>query len=184
MKISLFKTQHHRRELMKVISIWQPWATLIVHGFKFFETRTWAPPKSVIGQRIGIAATKNVLPKQVKAFNEEEFQFFYQTLDLPAFEELPKGYLLGTVILDSFEQVDPEFLDDITREERSYGWFVEGGYAWRLTKPERLEHPIPIKGAQGLFEWKGFENGAQTQSEDNHRPSRSSNLRPHLSLCE
>ena len=169
---------------MKVISIWNPWAQLIVRGFKIFETRTWAPPKAVVGQRIGIASTKNVLPLQLKAFNDPEFQQFYQTLDLPPFEEQPRGYLLGTVILDSFEQVDQEFLDDITREERSYGWFKEGGFAWRLTKPEILDYPIPIKGAQGLFEWKGFENGAQAQSADNSHPQRSADLRSHLSLCE
>ena len=169
---------------MKVISIWQPWAHLIVHGCKFFETRTWAPPKAVIGQRIGIAATKNVLPKQMAAFNDEEFQFFWQMLeDVPDFHDLPKGYLLGTVVLDSFEAIDEEFLADITREERAYGWFKEGGYAWRLKHPEVLEHPIPIKGAQGLFEWRGFENGAQAQGAAHGRPERTTDLRPHLSLC-
>ncbi|TDW20521.1 ASCH domain-containing protein [Rhizobium azibense] len=169
---------------MKVISVWNPWAPLIVRGFKIFETRTWAPPKAVVGQRIGIASTKSVLPKQMAAFNEEEFQFFYQMLDMPDFEELPRGYLLGTAILDSYELIDEEFLSDITREEKAYGWFKEGGYAWRMTKPEALEHPIPIKGAQGLYEWRGFENGAQAQGADNGRPQRSSNLRPHLSLCQ
>jgi hypothetical protein len=170
---------------MKVISIWQPWATLIVHGHKRFETRTWAPPKSVIGQRIGIAATKSVLPKQLAAFNEEEFQFFWNMLDEGwTFDELKKGYLLGTVILDSYEQINEEFLDDITREEKAYGWYKPDGFAWRLKEPQLLEHPIPIKGAQGLYEWKGFENGAQAQGANNGRPQRASDLRPHLSLCE
>ncbi|MBX5130704.1 ASCH domain-containing protein [Rhizobium lentis] len=170
---------------MKVISIWQPWAQLIVHGFKRFETRTWAPPKSVIGQRIGIASTKNVLPKQLAAFNEEEFQFFWNLLDEAwEFDQLVRGYLLGTVVLDSFEEITEEFLDDITREEKAYGWYKLGDFAWRLKQPELLAHPIPIKGAQGLYEWKGFENGAQTQGADNNRPQRPSNLRPHLSLCQ
>lgn len=170
---------------MKVISIWQPWAHLIVHGHKRFETRTWAPPKSVIGQRIGIAATKNILPKQLAAFNDPEFQFFWNLLEEAwKFDELPRGYLLGTVMLDSYEEIVEEFLDDITREERAYGWYKLGGFAWRLTKPELLPHPIPIRGAQGLFEWRGFENGAQAQGADDSRPQRPSNLRPHLSLCE
>ncbi|AGC36100.1 ASCH domain-containing protein [Rhizobium phage RHEph10] len=169
---------------MKVISIWQPWATLIVHGYKRFETRTWAPPKSVIGQRIGIAATKNVLPKQLEAFNDPEFQFFWDLLDEDwQFEDLKRGYLLGTVLLDSFEEITEEFIADITREEKAYGWY-QGGFAWRLKEPQLLEHPIPIKGAQGLYEWKGFENGAQAESADNNRPPRPTNLRPHLSLCQ
>ncbi|OCP22006.1 MULTISPECIES: ASCH domain-containing protein [unclassified Ensifer] len=170
---------------MKVISVWQPWSTLLVYGYKRFETRTWAPPKSVIGQRIGIAATKSVLSKQVAAFNDPEFQLFWNMLDEDwEFNTLPKGYLLGTVILDSVELIDEEFLDDITREEKAYGWYQLGGYAWRMREPERLEHPIPIRGAQGLYEWKGFENGAQAEGVDNSRPARSSDIRPHLSLCE
>jgi len=168
---------------MKVISIWQPWATLIVQGFKLFETRTWAPPRSVIGQRIGIAATKNILPQQIAAFNEPEFQFFYKTLDLPTMQELPRGYLLGTVELHSYEVITEEFLDDITREERSYGWFKPGGFAWRLRNPELLEHPIPIKGAQGLYEWKGFENGTKAEGQTDSSPQGATDLRPHLSLC-
>jgi hypothetical protein len=169
---------------MKVISIWQPWATLIVEGFKFFETRTWAPPGSVIGQEIGIASTKNVTPIQRATYGEENFQFFYQQTGLLELEDLPCGYLLGTVRLDSFEQVTPEFLDDITLEEQAFGWFKEGGFAWRLRYPRKLDHIIPIRGAQGLFEWKGFENGAQNQGQDDHNPKRKTDLRSHLSLCE
>jgi hypothetical protein len=168
---------------MKVISIWQPWATLIVHGFKFFETRTWAPPRSVLGKEIGIAATKSLLPAQIAAYNDPEFQFFYKDLGLPPLDELPRGYLLGTATLDSYEVVTPDFLDDITREERAYGWFKEGGFAWRMLKPKLLEHPIPIKGAQGLYEWKGFENGTQAEGSFNNRPQGAANLRSYISLC-
>jgi len=147
---------------MKVISIWQPWTSLVVHGFKIFETRTWAPPKSAIGQRIGIASTKSITPDQRNAAADPLMQRYYAMTGLPPLEELPRGYLLGTVILDSFEVVTEEFLEDITEEERSYGWFSIGNYAWRMMRPEVLEHPIPIQGKQGLFEWKGFESGAQT----------------------
>jgi hypothetical protein len=169
---------------MKVISIWQPWATLIVRGFKIFETRTWAPPRSVIGQRIGIAATKNLLPQQMAAYKDPDFQFMYQTLDLPPIEELPRGYLLGTAELNSYEVITDEFLEEITLEEKAYGWYKPGGFAWRMMKPELLDHPIPIKGAQGLYEWKGFENGTQTEGQVNDRPQGSADLRPHLSLCQ
>jgi hypothetical protein len=170
-------------QFMKVISIWQPYATLVVEGFKFFETRTWAPPKSVIGQRIGIASTKNVVPAQRAEFNSENFQFFYEDLGLPALEELPMGYLLGTVLLDSYEVITDDFLDDITAEEQAYGWYKLGGYAWRLKKPEKLAHPIPIRGAQGLYEWKGFDNGAQAEGQNNGDQARSQDRRSHLSLC-
>ncbi len=42
---------------MKTISIKQPWASLIVHGIKDIENRTWACPKKYIGQRVLIHAS-------------------------------------------------------------------------------------------------------------------------------
>ena len=37
---------------MKVITIKQPWASLIVHGIKDIENRTWPCPKKDLGQRV------------------------------------------------------------------------------------------------------------------------------------
>lgn len=45
---------------MKAISLWQPWASLIACGAKPYETRSWAPPRSMIGQPIAIHAAKKV----------------------------------------------------------------------------------------------------------------------------
>ncbi len=52
---------------MKAISLWQPWASLIACGAKPFETRSWAPPRSLIGQPIAIHAAKKV-DKDAAAF--------------------------------------------------------------------------------------------------------------------
>lgn len=142
---------------MKVISIWQPWAALVVHGFKFFETRTWPAPKSVIGQTIGIAATKNITPDQRHAAADPDFERWFEASGLPPLEELPRGYLLGTVTLDSVELVTEDFLDDITNEEKAFGWYHLGGYAWRLKHPRALAQPIPIQGKQGLYDYYGFD---------------------------
>lgn len=45
---------------MKAISLWQPWASLIACEAKPFETRSWAPPRDLIGQPIAIHAAKKV----------------------------------------------------------------------------------------------------------------------------
>lgn len=42
---------------MKVISIKQPWASLIAHGIKDIENRTWKCPQKYIGQRVLIHAS-------------------------------------------------------------------------------------------------------------------------------
>lgn len=140
---------------MRAISVWQPFATLIVRGYKIFETRTWAAPKSVIGQRIGIASTKAIRPEQRAHFDEETFQVNYQRLLLPdRLEDLPHGYMLGTAVLDSIELMTAEFIEEVSSEEQSYGWWQEGHYAWRMTHPEVFSEPIPVRGAQGIWEWR------------------------------
>jgi hypothetical protein len=55
---------------MKAISLWQPWASLIACGAKPFETRSWAPPRELIGQPIAIHAAKKI-DKDAAAFAEE-----------------------------------------------------------------------------------------------------------------
>jgi activating signal cointegrator 1 len=51
-------TQTAERESLAVLTLWQPWATLIALKVKTIETRSWAAPKSLIGQRIAIHAAK------------------------------------------------------------------------------------------------------------------------------
>jgi hypothetical protein len=38
--------------MMKAITVWQPWASLIAIGAKPYEFRGWQPPRAIIGQRI------------------------------------------------------------------------------------------------------------------------------------
>lgn len=55
---------------MRAISLWQPWASLIACGAKPFETRSWAPPRELIGQTIAIHAAKKI-DKGAAQFAEE-----------------------------------------------------------------------------------------------------------------
>ena len=45
---------------MKAITIKQPWASLIVHGIKDIENRTWSCPKKYLGQRLLIHSAVNL----------------------------------------------------------------------------------------------------------------------------
>lgn len=55
---------------MKAISLWQPWASLIACGAKPYETRSWAPPRDLIGTTIAIHAAKKI-DKGAAEFAEE-----------------------------------------------------------------------------------------------------------------
>lgn len=39
---------------MKALTIWQPWASLIMIGAKPYEFRSWQPPAWLIGKRRAI----------------------------------------------------------------------------------------------------------------------------------
>lgn len=51
-----------RTNNMKAISIKQPWASLIAHGIKDIENRTWKCPQKYLGQRILIHASSSGQP--------------------------------------------------------------------------------------------------------------------------
>lgn len=179
---------------MKVNSIWQPYASLAVHGFKTIETKVWPAPSTILGQRIGIASTKTIKPEQRATLQDLEFLEYYSRLGLPLdIEELPHGYLLGTVIIDSCDLVTAEALEEISEEEQMYGWYEVPGrhvYAWRLREPKPLAHPIPIRGAQGIYDWNGVLPDGETNNEaeavlkaahaDNGSTPRNPDIRRHL----
>ena len=43
---------------MKALTIRQPYAQLVADGRKPYETRSWPPPRGLIGERIAIHASK------------------------------------------------------------------------------------------------------------------------------
>jgi hypothetical protein len=171
---------------MRIISIWQPWASLIIHGHKFIETRGWAAPKSVIKQTIGIAATKNILPDQRFAAEEPAFKRFYAETGLPPLDELPRGCVLGTAFLNSCDPIGEDFVEDITDEEQAFGWYQVGRFAWRLRYPKPFDEPAYARGAQGLWEADPHGIIAQQKAQRLHGPARQEGpetLRRHLHLA-
>lgn len=137
---------------LKVISIWNPYASLLAHGHKLIETRGFPAPKSLIGTRIGIASTKTIKQEQRDAFKDPVFARYYFETNLPRqIEELPNGFLLGTVLLHSCDEITEEDIEDVTEEEQVYGWWKLGRYAWRCRDPQPLAQPVPVRGAQGIW---------------------------------
>lgn len=164
---------------MKVISIWQPWASLIVHGFKSIETRSWAAPKSLLKETIGIAATKIIRPEQRIAAEDPEFVKFYEKTGLPPLDQLPHGAVLGTAVLNSCDVITEADMEDITDEELAFGWYSPGRYAWRLRYPKAFGVPYLARGAQGVWEWRGDQ--APSGGEDRPRPTQ---VGRHLRIVE
>lgn len=139
---------------MRVLTVWQPFASLIVNGCKTFETRTWAPPKMFIGERIAISAASKFTKEQQDFCYEPNFAQYYSGTGLPDLSDLDRAVVLGSVCLHSVERMEIETFDEVSAEERAYGNWRYGNYAWRLTQPRIYDYPVPVRGMQGLWRWK------------------------------
>lgn len=155
---------------IKVLSVIQPWASLIAVGAKKVETRSW---KTYYRGTLGIHASAN-FPVEARAICMEEP--FYSTLRAAGFvdygivkrsaNDLPLGAIIATVDLvdcrwipiPGFERVytgGAEGLFQVPGEpERSFGNYVPLWFAWIFENLKVLPEPIPAKGRQKLWDYE------------------------------
>lgn len=148
---------------MKALTLWQPWASLVILGAKQFETRGWFT--SYRGTLVITAAAKH--PKEY--FNEldpDMIDAAREALGVVDFGELPRGCALGTVELRDCLKVNQlgsllisaqsgiRALRTLSRREMLFGDFSPGRFAWALENPEPFDSPVPVRGKQGLWDWE------------------------------
>ena len=129
---------------MKMLSLTQPWAQLVVEGHKGLETRSW---RTAYRGWLGIHASKG-FPRDCRELVEQEP--FLTALNRPA-ESLDLGAVIGVVKLTGCLSTDSMFFSPPTEPELSFGDFSMDRYAWELTEPGRLNIPIGCRGALGLW---------------------------------
>ena len=117
---------------MKALSIRQPWAWLIAHGYKDIENRTWLPRKPFF--KFAIHA-----PKTFDANGYAWVQENFIDIPLPSISKFKFGGIIGQVEYRGHVQgIHPN------------PWFT-GPYGWLLANPQPINF-IPCKGQLGLFE--------------------------------
>ena len=126
---------------MKVLTIKQPWASLIVNGYKEYEFRSW---KINYRGKILIHAGMRLEKDMAERFKQ-------YSLD----------YTLGAIIGEA-ELVDCILVDkDFNEELRKINPLVYAksnhveSYAWKLTNIKKYDKPIFIKGKLGLWNYEG-----------------------------
>lgn len=128
---------------MKVLTIKQPWATLIIQGDKKFEFRSW---QTKYRGELLIHAGKGIDKEAVKRLEKY----------LP--KELPIGKILGKVTLVDCIKMSPEFKEKLLKENSDIytkSSFQEN-YGWLLDNVEVFNEPIEAKGHLSLWEFDGF----------------------------
>jgi len=139
---------------MKVLSLLEPWASLVAWGYKKIETRSWGTPYR---GAIAIHASKSnreagkIVPlfraaglMREAGTNDELDQFTTNVGDWPL------GKIVAVARLYHVEQMTPELIAAQTLWESTFGDWRPGRFAWSLGNIQRLAEPIPWKGSLGL----------------------------------
>lgn len=133
---------------MKALTIWQPWAQLIVMGKKFVETR---PRKTKIRGLVAIHAGKNNHDQDI---NKKDLLYFQQA----GVMDLPKAYygaIIGVVEITACLPMEMLWGSEYdTLQERAFGDWRAGRFGYILKNPVLLQKPFPARGFQGFWPWE------------------------------
>jgi len=126
---------------MKVITIKQPWATLIAEGLKEYEFRTW---NTKYRGDILIHAGKSMDRKAVERFKDYNFEY-------------PTGCIIAKAIITDSIYVDDDFIKRVGPTNPSvYKGIIEKGdwegYGFKLENVEKI-NPIYINGKLSLWDY-------------------------------
>ena len=152
------------------LTIWQPWATLIMIGAKPYEFRKWAAPGSHVGDWIVIhAGARSVKLEEVEdlllrlggtddgtGLREDIARPFLAGL----FSRMTSGHSrsagrtvlplaagLGTAVLGNPRRATAIFSGGDSTRVDHHVW------AWPLSDVQTFAEPIPARGAQGFWPW-------------------------------
>jgi hypothetical protein len=122
---------------MRVITLKQPWATLVAEGLKKYEFRSW---KLNYRGEILIHAGKGVDKDAMKKFEHLGLKY-------------PHSRIVAKVkILDCIELNDKINKQIIKENELVYGHkYDRTGYAWKLELIEKKNDETIVSGKQGIW---------------------------------
>ncbi len=136
---------------MKTLSLLQPWATLVVMGVKQIETRSWS---TAYRGPLLIHASKG---KAGEIFvHDATFKKY-----IADFKQLPFGYIIGKVTLTDVIRIgtgtlsftNDEMMNKLTMEEKAFGDYTAGRFAWILQDPVAFKTPLGARGSLTLWEF-------------------------------
>ena len=122
---------------MKVLTIKEPWASLIINGYKEYEFRSW---KTNYRGKILIHAAKSIDKEKI---NELNYNLSYSS-----------GEIIGEATITDCILVDEEFNKELIKNNKTvYGNNHIGLYAWKLENIKKYDKKIKVKGKLGLWNY-------------------------------
>ena len=131
----------NNRCIMKVITIKQPWATLIAEGYKEYEFRTW---RTKYRGEILIHAGKGIDKKAMEKFKHLKLEY-------------PSGYIIAKATITDCVYVDDEMRKMLKlKNSLVYSNIIRhtewNGYGFKLENVEKIE-PIEVNGKLSLWDY-------------------------------
>jgi activating signal cointegrator 1 len=152
---------------MKAITVWNPWARLLVTRQKRFETRSWGANLKP-HEPLAIHAGRTILSlAKIEAWAEDIERCFAVADAFRCDEVHPKylakylhrefqsdaGYVLGFARSVKVHKISRQFIEGLTLRERTLGDFRIGRFAWEMIDVVRLDLPRLANGKQKIWEW-------------------------------
>lgn len=124
---------------MKVLTIREPFATLIKDKVKIYETRSW---KTNYRGEIYIHAAKI----RSKASNVSIASTYLKSKENPE-------HIICKCLLKDCIYMDEDFISEVKKNKEEYnsGHYEVGRFAWQLEVIEVLKEPIYAKGQLGIW---------------------------------
>lgn len=148
---------------MRALSVMQPWASLIAHGHKKIESRSWY---TAFRGELAIHAAKG-FPDEARDLCYTDP--FHDCLQRSGYVDnhttvkvgmLELGAIVAVVRLVSVERTElltnqlslPPDSSRLTEQERAFGNYQPGRWAWHLELLYRVEPAVPCRGSLGLWD--------------------------------
>lgn len=137
---------------MKVITIKQPWASLIVHGIKDVENRTWYT--NFRGRVLIHSSAKGDISQFGCLQPNQKLKVLNPPMGRIGFNDLPFGSIIGSV----------EIVDCV--QNYASVWADKGVYNWVLANPVLFKQSIPAKGKLSFWEYDNLSEDARNVVDD------------------
>lgn len=146
---------NERHPPIRALSLFQPWASAWARGVKRNETRSWST--SYRGLLLIHASGK--VPDDVAHWLERDAEM-RELCARPELDHrsLPKGAVVGVAYLADVLPTGTFALEERlaalgedAAEERLWGDFSSGRYAWLARGQRELIYPVPARGYPGLW---------------------------------
>ncbi len=121
---------------LKVLTLRQPWATLVAEGIKKYEFRSW---KTKYRGKVLIHAGSGIDKEDMKK---------YENMNL----EFPSRRILAIVEIEDCLELDDKLNKKIIAENNiAYGNKFRTGYAWKLNNIKKIDYNKEVNGQLGLW---------------------------------